>query len=56
MAKVEAKQAGCLEAVMLNHEGYVSECTADNIFIVSRETLLTPAPITVRSTASQGLR
>jgi len=44
MAKVEAKQAGCLEAVMLNHEGYVSECTADNIFIVSRGTLLTPAP------------
>ena len=43
MAKVEAKQAGCLEAVMLNHEGYVSECTADNIFIVSRGTLLTPA-------------
>jgi branched-chain amino acid aminotransferase len=44
MAKVEAKQAGCLEAVMLNHEGYVSECTADNIFIISRGTLLTPAP------------
>src|SRR5664279_2022919 len=44
MAKVEAKQAGCLEAVMLNHEGYVSECTADNIFVVSRGTLLTPAP------------
>jgi branched-chain amino acid aminotransferase len=44
MAKIEAKQAGCLEAVMLNHEGYVSECTADNIFVVSRGTLLTPAP------------
>jgi len=44
MAKIEAKQAGCLEAVLLNHEGYVTECTADNIFIVRDGTLLTPAP------------
>jgi branched-chain amino acid aminotransferase len=44
MAKVEAKQAGCLEAVLLNHEGYVTECTADNIFIVKDGTLHTPAP------------
>jgi branched-chain amino acid aminotransferase len=44
MAKVEAKLAGCLEAVLLNHEGYVTECTADNIFIVKDGTLLTPAP------------
>jgi branched-chain amino acid aminotransferase len=44
MAKIEAKQAGCLEAVLLNHEGYVTECTADNIFIVKNGTLLTPAP------------
>ncbi len=43
MAKIEAKQAGCLEAVLLNHEGYVTECTADNIFIVKDGTLLTPA-------------
>ena len=43
MAKVEARQAGCLEAVMLNHDGYVSECTADNIFVISRAILLTPA-------------
>ncbi|MGO9950588.1 MAG: branched-chain-amino-acid transaminase [Dissulfurispiraceae bacterium] len=43
MAKVEARQAGCLEAVMLNHDGYVSECTADNIFVISRGILLTPA-------------
>jgi len=44
MAKVEAKQSGCLEAVLLNHQGYVTECTADNIFIVKDGTLLTPAP------------
>ncbi len=44
MAKIEAKQSGCLESVLLNHEGYVTECTADNIFIVKDGTLLTPAP------------
>ncbi len=43
MAKLEAKQAGCLEAVMLNTEGFVAECTADNIFIVKGGKLLTPA-------------
>jgi branched-chain amino acid aminotransferase len=44
MAKVEAKQAGCIEAVMLNHRGEVAECTADNIFIVRDGILATPAP------------
>ena len=44
LAKLEAKQAGCLEAVMLNREGFVAECTADNIFIVSGGRLLRPAP------------
>lgn len=42
MAKLEAQQAGCMEAVMLNSEGYVAECTADNIFIVSNGALRTP--------------
>ncbi len=44
MAKLEARQAGCLEAVMLNREGFVAECTGDNIFIVKNNELLTPAP------------
>lgn len=44
MAKVEAKQAGCIEAVMLNNRGEVAECTADNIFIVRDGVLATPAP------------
>jgi len=43
MAKLEARQAGCLEAVMLNSEGFVAECTGDNIFIVKNNELLTPA-------------
>lgn len=44
MAKLEARLAGCLEAVMLNREGFVAECTGDNIFIVKNGELLTPAP------------
>lgn len=43
MAKLEAAYSGCQEAVMLNKEGYVAECTADNIFIVSDKTLFTPS-------------
>ncbi|MEX0653493.1 MAG: branched-chain-amino-acid transaminase [Phycisphaeraceae bacterium] len=34
LAKIEALDAGVMEAVMLNHLGYVAECTGDNIFIV----------------------
>jgi branched-chain amino acid aminotransferase len=43
-AKTEAGRAGVLEAVMLNTQGYVAECTADNIFIVKDGRLLTPHP------------
>jgi len=37
LAKIEAIDAGVLEAVMLNHEGNVSECTTDNLFIVRKD-------------------
>ncbi|MCY2995073.1 MAG: branched-chain-amino-acid transaminase [Planctomycetota bacterium] len=43
LAKIEGLQAGCVEALMLNHKGEVSECTGDNIFLVSKGTLLTPS-------------
>lgn len=42
LAKLEAKKAGVPEAVMLNHNGRVAECTADNIFITRNGTLKTP--------------
>jgi branched-chain amino acid aminotransferase len=42
MAKVEATNAGCLEALMLNHKGEVAECTGDNIFVVRKGELHTP--------------
>jgi branched-chain amino acid aminotransferase len=42
MAKIEGLQAGCVEALMLNHKGEVAECTADNVFIVRSGQLYTP--------------
>lgn len=42
LAKIEANNAGVEEAVMLNSEGFVAECTADNLFIVKAGKLLTP--------------
>ena len=42
LAKIEANNAGVEEAVMLNAEGFVSECTADNLFIIKQGTLHTP--------------
>lgn len=42
LAKIEANQAGCEEAVMLNAEGFVAECTGDNLFIVKNGHLYTP--------------
>jgi branched-chain amino acid aminotransferase len=43
LAKIEGAQAGCVEALRLNHKGEVSECTGDNIFVVIRGELLTPS-------------
>ncbi len=42
LAKIEANNAGCEEAIMLNAAGYVAECTGDNIFLVKNRQLLTP--------------
>src|SRR5438270_13561642 len=42
LAQIEAVQAGCFEALMLNHKGEVAECTGDNIFLVKRGELRTP--------------
>ncbi|MCA9036969.1 MAG: branched-chain-amino-acid transaminase [Planctomycetaceae bacterium] len=42
MAKIEGTDAGTVEALMLNHNGEVAECTGDNIFIVKNGMLKTP--------------
>lgn len=45
LAKIEANNGGCEEAVMLNSEGFVAECTGDNLFILKGDQLITP-PLT----------
>jgi branched-chain amino acid aminotransferase len=42
MAKIEANLAKADEGLMLNEEGYVAECTGDNVFIVKRGEIFTP--------------
>ena len=42
LAKIEGLKAGCNEALMLNLNGEVAECTADNIFLVKHGELWTP--------------
>ncbi len=43
LAKIEANNSGCSEAIMLDHQGFVAECTGDNIFIVKHGALSTPS-------------
>jgi len=42
LAKIEALNGGCEEAIMLNSEGFVAECTGDNIFIIKNGQIFTP--------------
>ncbi len=46
LAKIETVRAGVPEGIMLNHDGYVAECTGDNIFLVRDDHVVTP-PISV---------
>ena len=43
LAKIEAQHLGYHEAIMLNDQGYVAECTGDNVFIVHKDELITPS-------------
>ncbi len=42
LAKIEANREGMPEAIMLSNDGYIAECTGDNIFIVKEGKLVTP--------------
>lgn len=44
MAKMEAIRAGVPEALMINSNGFIAECTGDNIFLIKNGVLKTPAP------------
>ncbi|MBL9114743.1 MAG: branched-chain-amino-acid transaminase [Verrucomicrobiaceae bacterium] len=52
MAKIECLQAGCDEGIMLNEQGYVAECTGDNVFIIKNGEVYTP---TISSGALDGI-
>jgi len=43
LAKIEANNSGFNEAIMLDNQGFVAECTGDNIFIIKNGQMLTPA-------------
>jgi branched-chain amino acid aminotransferase len=43
LGKIEAKNAGFNEAIMLSKEGFITECTGDNIFIIEDGILKTPS-------------
>ncbi|MFM7100292.1 MAG: aminotransferase class IV, partial [Verrucomicrobiota bacterium] len=42
LARIEANNAGVEEAILLNTEGFVAECTGDNVFVVQKGRLMTP--------------
>lgn len=52
MAKIECLQAGCDEGIMLNDQGYVAECTGDNVFLLKNGVWRTP---TIASGALDGI-
>jgi branched-chain amino acid aminotransferase len=43
LARIEARIAGAAEGIMLNHQGYVTEATVDNIFFIKKGILFTPS-------------
>ena len=44
LVKIEANQAGVVEALMLDRNGFVTEGSGDNVFIYRRGKLMTPPP------------
>ena len=43
LAKTESERLGFQEAIMLDPQGYVGECTGENIFVVRRGKIITPS-------------
>lgn len=42
LAKIEAQNVGYIEAFMLNDQGYIAECTGDNVFTIHKGKMYTP--------------
>ncbi len=43
LAKIEAKRSGAADALMLNPQGYLTECTTSNFFFAIENRLMTPS-------------
>jgi len=43
LAKTESERLGFQEAIMLDPQGYIAECTGENLFVVRRGKVITPA-------------
>ena len=55
LAKVEAIEAGCDEAIMLSTDGMVTECTGDNLFVIKNGVVYTPPHTTGNSGSLEGI-
>jgi branched-chain amino acid aminotransferase len=42
LAKIEGNLYGAQESIMLNAQGFIAECTADNLFVVKKDKIFTP--------------
>ena len=42
LAKIEGNLYGAQESILLNQQGFVAECTADNIFVIKQDKIFTP--------------
>ena len=54
LAKIEGNLYGAQESIMLNAQGYVAECTADNIFVIKKDKSSRRTSPTARWAASRG--
>lgn len=55
LAKVEAIEQGCDEAIMLSTDGMVTECTGDNLFVIKDGVVYTPPNMTGNSGSLEGV-
>lgn len=55
LAKCEAIDAGCDEAIMLSTDGYVTECTGDNLFVIKDGRMYTPPSVCGQSGLLEGV-
>ncbi|MBL8103046.1 MAG: branched-chain amino acid transaminase [Anaerolineales bacterium] len=43
LAKTESQRLGFEEAIMLDPQGYIAECTGENLFLIRKDKIITPS-------------